>query len=203
VLDRDAPPPGLVAQRPVEVTAPQRDSDGAVRQGRTRAHLAQQLAGAAAEAHGRGREPDPGDHVPDVEGVQRVDAVDLQRQERAHLVRCALAGLVHGRRDARLLQCDGGDRPAGAVRFRAPRARPGRPAEGAGDAGAGGDAALGEHYRQHAEQLDAVLSTRDDAQLRVIADFLAELAGPDAGALVAPPPSAGGRGRGTTSSSGS
>ena len=64
-------------------------------------------------------------------------------------------------------------------------------------------AALGEHYRQHAEQLDAVLSTRDDAQLRVIADFLAELAGPDAGALVAPPPSAGGRGRGTTSSSGS
>lgn len=63
-------------------------------------------------------------------------------------------------------------------------------------------AALGEHYRHHGEQLDAVLSTRDDAQLRVIADFLADLAGPAAGALVAPPPE-GGRGRGTTSSSGS
>jgi hypothetical protein len=56
---------------------------------------------------------------------------------------------------------------------------------------------------QGAEQLDAVLSTRDEAQLRVIADFLAELAGPGAGALVAPPPSAGGRGHDTTSSSGS
>jgi DNA-binding MarR family transcriptional regulator len=63
-------------------------------------------------------------------------------------------------------------------------------------------APLGEHYRHHGEHLDAVLSTRDDAQLRVIADFLADLAGPDAGALVAPPPSAGGRGRGTTTSSG-
>ena len=64
-------------------------------------------------------------------------------------------------------------------------------------------AALGEHYRHHGEQLDTVLSTRDEAQLRVIADFLAELAGPDAGALVAPPPSEGGRGSGTTTSSGS
>jgi hypothetical protein len=64
-------------------------------------------------------------------------------------------------------------------------------------------ATLGEHYRHHGEQLDAVLSTRDDAQLRVIADFLADLAGPDAGALVAPPPAAGGRGSGTTTSSGS
>ena len=63
-------------------------------------------------------------------------------------------------------------------------------------------ATLGEHYRHHGEQLDAVLSTRDEAQLRVIADFLADLAGPAAGALVAPPPE-GGRGSGTTSSSGS
>ncbi len=64
-------------------------------------------------------------------------------------------------------------------------------------------ATLGEHYREHGEHLDAVLRIRDEAQLRVIADFLAELAGPDAGALVAPSPSAGGRGSGTTSSSGS
>jgi DNA-binding MarR family transcriptional regulator len=64
-------------------------------------------------------------------------------------------------------------------------------------------ATLGEHYREHGEHLDAVLGTRDDAQLRVIADFLADLTDPAAGAPVAPPPSAGGRGRGTTSSSGS
>jgi DNA-binding MarR family transcriptional regulator len=64
-------------------------------------------------------------------------------------------------------------------------------------------AALGEHYRHHGEQLDAVLSTRDEAQLRVIADFLADLTDPDAGALVTPPPSAGGRGSGTRTSSGS
>jgi DNA-binding MarR family transcriptional regulator len=64
-------------------------------------------------------------------------------------------------------------------------------------------ATLGEHYRHHGEQLDAVLSTRDEDQLRVIADFLADLAGPDAGALVAPPPSTGGRGSGTTTSNGS
>ncbi len=64
-------------------------------------------------------------------------------------------------------------------------------------------AGLAEHYRHHGELLDAALSRRDDDQLRVIADFLADLTGPDAGALVAPPPSAGGRGKGTTSSSGS
>jgi DNA-binding MarR family transcriptional regulator len=64
-------------------------------------------------------------------------------------------------------------------------------------------ATLGEHYRHHGEHLEAVLSTRDDAQLRVIADFLTELTDPAAGALVAPPPSTGGRGGGTTSSSGS
>lgn len=64
-------------------------------------------------------------------------------------------------------------------------------------------ATLGEHYRHHGEQLEAVLSTRDDAQLRVIADFLTELTDPAAGALVAPPPSTGGRGGGTTSRSGS
>ena len=64
-------------------------------------------------------------------------------------------------------------------------------------------ATLGEHYREHGEHLDAVLRTRDEAQLRVIADFLADLTDPDAGALVTPPPSVGGRGSGTTSSSGS
>jgi DNA-binding MarR family transcriptional regulator len=63
--------------------------------------------------------------------------------------------------------------------------------------------ALGEHYREHGEHLDAVLRARDEAQLRVIADFLADLTDPDAGALVTPPPSAGGRGSGTTSNSGS
>lgn len=62
-------------------------------------------------------------------------------------------------------------------------------------------ASLGEHYRQHGEHLDAVLGSRDDAQLRVIADFLADLT--DAGAAVSPPPSEGGRGSGTRSSSGS
>jgi DNA-binding MarR family transcriptional regulator len=62
-------------------------------------------------------------------------------------------------------------------------------------------ATLGEHYREHGEHLDAVLRTRDEAQLRVIADFLADLTDPDAGALVTPPPSAGGRGSGTTTSS--
>jgi DNA-binding MarR family transcriptional regulator len=65
-------------------------------------------------------------------------------------------------------------------------------------------ATLGEHYREHGEHLDAVLRTRDEAQLRVIADFLADLTDPDAGALVTPPPSsAGGRGSGTRTSSGS
>ena len=63
--------------------------------------------------------------------------------------------------------------------------------------------ALSEHYREHGEHLDAVLRRRDAAQLRVIADFLAELTGPAAGAPVSPPPSAGGRGSGTGSSSGS
>ncbi|HYH33283.1 MAG TPA: hypothetical protein VD903_23170 [Pseudonocardia sp.] len=48
-----------------------------------------------------------------------------------------------------------------------------------------------------------MLRTRDAAQLRVIADVLAELTDPAAGALVAPPPSAGDRGRGTTRISGS
>ena len=64
-------------------------------------------------------------------------------------------------------------------------------------------ATMGEHYRHHGEQLDAVLGTRDDAQLRAIADFLAELTSSGSGALVAPPPSAGPRGSGTASSSGS
>lgn len=64
-------------------------------------------------------------------------------------------------------------------------------------------ATLADHYRHHGELLDAVLSTRDETQLRVIAAFLADLTDPDAGALVAPPPSAGGRGSGTGSSNGS
>lgn len=55
--------------------------------------------------------------------------------------------------------------------------------------------ALAEHYREHGEHLDAVLRRRDDAQLRVIADFLAELTEPE--------PPAAGRDGGTTSSSGS
>lgn len=60
-------------------------------------------------------------------------------------------------------------------------------------------AALGEHYRAQGEHLAAVLATRDPDQLRVIADFLTELTAPEAGAFVAPPPSAGGRGSGTGS----
>lgn len=36
-------------------------------------------------------------------------------------------------------------------------------------------ARMAEHYREQAEQLGAVLGSRDAAQLRVIADFLAEL----------------------------
>jgi DNA-binding MarR family transcriptional regulator len=63
-------------------------------------------------------------------------------------------------------------------------------------------APLAEHYRQHGEHLDAVLRGRDPDQLRVIADFLAELTGPPTGPRAAPP-SAGGRGEGTTSNSGS
>jgi DNA-binding MarR family transcriptional regulator len=54
-------------------------------------------------------------------------------------------------------------------------------------------AALGEHYRAQGERLAAVLATRDPDELRVIADFLTELTDPDTGALVTPPPSAGGR----------
>jgi DNA-binding MarR family transcriptional regulator len=40
-------------------------------------------------------------------------------------------------------------------------------------------AAIAEHYREHGEHLDAVLRRRDAAQLRVIADFLAEVNGPE------------------------
>jgi DNA-binding MarR family transcriptional regulator len=63
-------------------------------------------------------------------------------------------------------------------------------------------APLAEHYRQHGEHLAAVLRSRDEDQLRVIADFFTELTDPEAGAFVAPPPSPGGRGGGTTNSSG-
>ena len=49
-------------------------------------------------------------------------------------------------------------------------------------------AALGEHYREHGEHLDAVLRRRNDDELRVIADFLVELTDPAAGALVSTPP---------------
>ena len=58
-------------------------------------------------------------------------------------------------------------------------------------------ATLAEHLRAHGEHLDAVLRRRDAAQLRVIADFLAELS-----ASVSSPGSRG-RGSGTTARSGS
>jgi len=41
-------------------------------------------------------------------------------------------------------------------------------------------AALSQHYRHHGEHLEAVLRRRDEAELRVIADFLEELTGADA-----------------------
>lgn len=40
-------------------------------------------------------------------------------------------------------------------------------------------AAIAEHYREHGEHLDAVLRRRNAAQLRVIAEFLAEVNGPE------------------------
>jgi DNA-binding MarR family transcriptional regulator len=58
-------------------------------------------------------------------------------------------------------------------------------------------ATLAGHYREHGEHLETVLGSRDAAQLRVIADFLAELAG-SAGSS-----GSAGRGSGTTASSGS
>ena len=67
-------------------------------------------------------------------------------------------------------------------------------------------AALAEHYREQGEHLDAVLRRRDPAQLRVIADFLSELVGSTPGSSGSPPgsvPGSGGRGGGTTTSSGS
>jgi DNA-binding MarR family transcriptional regulator len=63
-------------------------------------------------------------------------------------------------------------------------------------------APLAAHYRQHGEHLAAVLAVRAPDQLRVIADFLADLTDPAAGPFVTPPPSAGARGGGTTSNSG-
>jgi DNA-binding MarR family transcriptional regulator len=50
-------------------------------------------------------------------------------------------------------------------------------------------AALAEHYQGHGERVDALLRRRDPDQLRVIAEFLAELTGPGAEAAGAPPPS--------------
>ncbi|MCU1663722.1 MAG: hypothetical protein QOI36_6135 [Pseudonocardiales bacterium] len=60
-------------------------------------------------------------------------------------------------------------------------------------------ASLTEHYREHGEHLDAVLRRRNTAQLRVIADFLAELT--DSGSSGSS--GSAGRGSGTTASSGS
>jgi DNA-binding MarR family transcriptional regulator len=60
-------------------------------------------------------------------------------------------------------------------------------------------ATLAEHYRQHGEHLDAVLRRRNAAQLRVIADFLAELTDSGSGGSTG----SAGRGSGTTASSGS
>lgn len=65
-------------------------------------------------------------------------------------------------------------------------------------------ATLTEHYRAHGEHLEAVVRRRDPAQLRVIAEFLAELNAVSADPMVAPHPSPGsGRGDGSTTSSGS
>jgi DNA-binding MarR family transcriptional regulator len=58
-------------------------------------------------------------------------------------------------------------------------------------------ATIAEHYREHGEHLDAVLRRRDAAQLRVIADFLAEVNGS------APGSSSGSGERGSGTSSGS
>ncbi len=49
-------------------------------------------------------------------------------------------------------------------------------------------AGLAEHYREHGEHLDAVLRRRDADQLRVIADFLADVNGSGDG-FVPPDPS--------------
>lgn len=55
-------------------------------------------------------------------------------------------------------------------------------------------AAMAEHYRGYGEHVDALLRRRDPDQLRVIAEFLAELTGPGAGSAGPPPSSAGGSG---------
>jgi DNA-binding MarR family transcriptional regulator len=57
-------------------------------------------------------------------------------------------------------------------------------------------AGLAEHYRAHGEHLDAVLRRRDADQLRVIADFLAELNASPSGSASSPD-----RGSGTASAS--
>jgi DNA-binding MarR family transcriptional regulator len=65
-------------------------------------------------------------------------------------------------------------------------------------------AALAAHYRGHGEHLDAVLRRRDAAQLRVIADFLAEVNGSGSASPEAPtgsaPDSAPGSGNGSSGS---
>ena len=58
-------------------------------------------------------------------------------------------------------------------------------------------AAIARHYREHGEHLDAVLGRRDAAQLRVIADFLAEVNGSVPGSASG----SGERGSGTSSGS--
>jgi DNA-binding MarR family transcriptional regulator len=50
-------------------------------------------------------------------------------------------------------------------------------------------AAMAEHYRGHGEHVDALLRRRSPDQLRVIAEFLAELTGSGAEAAGSPPPS--------------
>ncbi|OLT13487.1 hypothetical protein BJF78_22065 [Pseudonocardia sp. CNS-139] len=64
-------------------------------------------------------------------------------------------------------------------------------------------AALAEHYRAHGEHLDAVLRRRDADQLRVIADFLAELNASPGGPSGSSSPGVRGGGTATGASSGS
>ena len=50
-----------------------------------------------------------------------------------------------------------------------------------------GVARISDHYQQHGAHMESVLSSRDDDQLRVIADFLTDMAD-SPGGFVSPPP---------------
>jgi DNA-binding MarR family transcriptional regulator len=60
---------------------------------------------------------------------------------------------------------------------------------------ADGIARLSEHYQEHGAHMESVLSSRDDDELRVIADFLAEMADVPGG-FVSPPPGTAGQASG-------